>query len=77
MGAEGIGLLNPNEKKSVIFELGTLATAIGVTQLLPVTSVKPCDRVVIFLDSESSLARLVSGVGSFTLDGVLFDAILQ
>ena len=41
-------------------------------------AVKPCDdRVVTFLDNESSLARLVSGAGSLTPDGVLFDAILQ
>lgn len=61
----------------MIFELETLATAIGVTQLLPLMAVRPCDRVVIFLDTESSLARLVSGAGSLTLDNALFGAILQ
>ena len=37
----------------------------------------PCDRVVIFLDNESSLARLVSGSGSLSPDHLLFNAILQ
>ena len=34
----------------------------------------PCGH---FLDTESSLARLVSGAGSLTLDNALFGAILQ
>jgi hypothetical protein len=77
MSPDDVSLLNPHEKKGLIFELETLATAIGVTQLLPQMAVRPCDRVVIFLDNEASLARLVSGVGSLTFDNALFGAILQ
>ena len=74
---EAIRLINPQQKKGVIFELETLATAIGVTHLLPIHALRPCDGAVIFLDNESSLASLVSASGSLTPDNVLFGAILQ
>ena len=74
---EVVAMLNPSGKKGMIFELETLATALAVGSLLPGAAVRPCDRIVIFLDNESSLARLVSGSGSLTPDGILFDAILR
>lgn len=40
-------------------------------------AVRPCDRVVTFLDNESSLARPLSGSGSLTPDNVLLGALLQ
>ena len=48
MSPEEVSILNPLGKKGLIFELETLATAIGVTQLLPLMAVRPWDRVVIF-----------------------------
>ena len=69
--------VNPLKKKGVIFELETLATALGAFYLMPSPAIRPCDRMVIFLDNESSLARLVSGSGSLSPDNLLFSAILQ
>ena len=45
---EVVAMLNPNDKKGMIFELETLATALAVSNLLPGAAVRPCDRIVNF-----------------------------
>ena len=77
LSPSGVNMLNPDGKKGMIFEPETLAVAIGVTQLLPNFAVRPCDRIVVFLDNESSLARLVSASGSLSADNWLFEVVFQ
>eukprot|EP00435_Cladocopium_sp_Y103_P067161 s1265_g29.t1 len=68
-----VDLLNPLRKKGLIFELEALAVMIGTTLL----SSDHCDRVVVFIDNEAVLARVVTGKGSLQLDQAIFQMILE
>ena len=61
--ASQVALLNPLGKKTIIFELEALAVLVACLALLPTEGIFQNDRVVIFVDNEAVLARLVSGRG--------------
>ena len=77
ISADLLDLLNPHKKDGLIFELEALGVLIGTTQLLHRLALRPCDRVVIFVDNEAVLARLVSGSGSLNFDQNIFQQILE
>eukprot|EP00435_Cladocopium_sp_Y103_P052177 s900_g16.t1 len=72
-----IDLLNPLKKRGLIFELEALAVLIGTTQLLHPMTLRPCDRVVVFVDNDAVLSRLVSGKRSLKLEQEIFQSILE
>ena len=61
--------LNPLEKDTIIFELEALAALIGTTLLLHSAAVSLTDRVVVFLDNDGALGRIISGKSGLGLDG--------
>eukprot|EP00435_Cladocopium_sp_Y103_P069804 s179_g34.t1 len=64
--SEVVALRNPLRKRG--FELEALAVMVGATQLLNPIALRPCDRVVVFIDNEAVLARVVTGRGNLHLD---------
>eukprot|EP00435_Cladocopium_sp_Y103_P017412 s1805_g4.t1 len=77
MQADEVQLLNPLQKKNVIFELEALAVLAAVTTLLDPLALAPNDRIVLFIDNDAVLARLVSGAGSLGLEQKIFGGILE
>eukprot|EP00435_Cladocopium_sp_Y103_P032785 s1019_g8.t1 len=69
--------LNPLKKRGLIFELEALAVLLGTTQLLHPMSLRPCDRVVVFVDNDAVLSRLISGKGNLKLEQEIFQMILE
>eukprot|EP00435_Cladocopium_sp_Y103_P041937 s386_g11.t1 len=72
-----VELLNPLGKETLIFELEALAVMVGVHHLLDETFLLPNDRIVIFLDNEAVLSRLIAGRADSTLDGLIFQSVLE
>eukprot|EP00435_Cladocopium_sp_Y103_P053455 s3147_g17.t1 len=64
-------------KKGMIFEMEAPALMIGATQLLHPLALRPCDRVVVFIDNEAVLARVVSGKAGLSIDQAIFQTILE
>eukprot|EP00435_Cladocopium_sp_Y103_P025259 s2284_g6.t1 len=77
ISSEVVALLNPLRKRGLIFELEALAVMVGATQLLNPIVLRPCDRVVVFIDNEAVLARVVTGRGNLQLDQTIFQMILE
>ena len=77
VNVETVNLLNPDKKQNLIFELEALAVLMGVSGLLDPLAVQPNDRLVIFIDNNSVLARLVSGSVGTGLDHLIFEGILM
>eukprot|EP00435_Cladocopium_sp_Y103_P038892 s848_g10.t1 len=77
LSAASIDLLNPLKKRGLIFELEALAVLIGTTQLLHPMTLRPCDRVVVFVDNDAVLSRLVSGKRNLKLEQEIFQSILE
>ena len=71
-----VDLLNPCQKQNLIFELEALAVLMGVSSLLDPLAIQPCDRIVIFIDNNSVLARLISGSVGTGVDRLIFEGIL-
>eukprot|EP00435_Cladocopium_sp_Y103_P011956 s4954_g3.t1 len=69
--------LNPLKKRGLIFELEALAVLLGTTQLLHPMSLRPCDWVVVFVDNDAVLSRLISGKGNLKLEQEIFQMILE
>ena len=61
--------LNPLVKETIIFELEVRAALLGGTLLLQAAAVCANDRVVLFLDSDAVLGRVISGKSGLGLDG--------
>ena len=53
--------LNPLGKDTIIFELEALAALTGTTLLLHSAAISPADRIVVFLDNDGVLGRIISG----------------
>eukprot|EP00435_Cladocopium_sp_Y103_P036392 s2024_g9.t1 len=70
-------ILKPLKKKNVIFELEALAVLMAVTTLLDPVALAPNDRVVLFIDNDAVLARLVSVAGSLGPDQKIFSGVLE
>ena len=68
--------IQPNERKTIIFELEALAVMAGCTLLLPCETIFPNDRFVIFVDNDAVLSRLVSGKGGGLVDNLIFQRTL-
>ena len=64
-----VALLNPRHKETIIFELEALAVLVGCTTLLPAEGIITNDRIVVFIDNNSVLSRLISGKCGSELDG--------
>ncbi|CAL1153964.1 unnamed protein product, partial [Cladocopium goreaui] len=75
--AETVALLNPNGKKTIIFELEALAVFVACLTLLPTEGIFQNDRVVIFVDNEAVLARLVSGRGGGEIGNLIFSGVMN
>ena len=69
--------LNPLGKETIIFELEALAAYIGCSVLLQPAAVRPSDRVVLFLDNDAVLGRIISGKSGLGLDGCIIQSILE
>ena len=69
--------LNPEGKKTIIYEMETLAAWIGTSWLLDPLGLKSCDRVVLFVDNEASLASIVAGKGSGTFGALMINKIVE
>ena len=72
-----VALLNPKHKETIIFELEALAVLVGCTTLLPAEGILPNDRIVVFIDNNSVLSRLISGRCGSELDGKIFQHVLE
>lgn len=70
-------LLNPLGKKTIIFELEALAVLVACLALFPTEGIFQNDRVVIFVDNEAVLARLVSGRGGGSIDNLIFWGVMS
>ena len=70
-------LLNPSKKRGLIFELEALAVLIGTTQLLHPLALRPCDRIVVFVDNDAVLSRLISGKGNLKFEQEMFQKVLE
>lgn len=77
VGVETANLLNPDKKQNLIFELEALAVLMGVSILLDPLAIQPNDRLVIFIDNNSVLARLVSGSVGIGFDRLIFEGVLM
>eukprot|EP00435_Cladocopium_sp_Y103_P044001 s1511_g12.t1 len=75
--ASSVAILNPLMKKNAIFELEALAVLMAVTTLLDPIALSSNDRVVLFIDNDAVLSRLVSGAGSLGPDRLLFSGVLN
>ena len=64
--------MNPQRKSTIIFELEALAVLVGCTHLLPSEGVQQNDRIVVFVDNEAVLSRLVSGKGGDLVNSKIF-----
>ena len=69
--------LNPEGKKTIIYEMETLAAWIGTAWLLDPLGLKSCDRVVLFVDNEATLASIIAGKGSGTFGALLVGKIVE
>eukprot|EP00435_Cladocopium_sp_Y103_P035364 s4056_g9.t1 len=69
-------ILNPSKKETIIFELEALAVLVGCTHLLPSEGILQNDRIVVFIDNEAVLSRLVSGKGGNLVDNKIFQGVL-
>ena len=69
--------LNPLGKETIIFELEALAACIGCSVLLQPAAVRSSDRVVLFLDNDAVLGRIISGKSGLGLDGCIIQNILE
>lgn len=65
-------LLNLQKKKTIIFELGTLAVYVSCLSLLPPEGVFQNDGIVIFINDDAVLSRLVSGRGGSFIESSIF-----
>jgi len=72
-----VALLNPRHKETIIFELEALAVLVGCTNLLPAEGIMTNDRIVVFIDNNSVLSRLISGKCGSELDGKNFQHVLE
>ena len=72
-----VARINPLHKETVIFELEALAALVGASTLLPLASLNPTDRVVVFLDNDGVLGRIISGKSGLGLDGQIIQGILE
>jgi hypothetical protein len=68
--------LNPLKKVTIIFELEALAALTGTTLLLHSAAINPADRIVVFLDNDGVLGRIISGKSGLGLDGQIIQGIL-
>ena len=71
-----VAVLNPDYKETIIFELEALAVLIGCLPLLPSEGIFQNDRLVVFVDNEAVLHRLVSGRGGNHVDNGVFQHVL-
>lgn len=69
--------LNPLGKDTIIFELEALAAWLGGHILLQSAAVCPNDRVVVFIDNDGVLGRIISGKSGLGLDGRIINGILE
>ena len=69
--------LNPLNKDTIIFELEALAAWLGGHILLPSAAIQPNDRVVVFLDNDGVLGRIISGKSGLGLDGAIINGVLE
>jgi hypothetical protein len=69
--------LNPLGKDTIIFELEALAALTGTTLLLHSAAISPADRIVVFLDNDGVLGRIISGRSGLGLDGQIIQGILE
>ena len=73
-----VTLLNPRpNEETIIFELEALAVLVGCTTLLPTEGILTNDRIVLFIDNNSVLSRLISGKCGSELDGKIFQHVLE
>ena len=71
-----VAILNPFSKKTIIFELKALAVFIGCNELLPALGLHQSDRLVVFVDNEAVLCRLISGNGGGPIDNCTIHNVL-
>lgn len=69
--------LNPLRKDTIIFELEALAAWLRGYFLLQSAAVCPNDRVVVFLDNDGVLGRIISCKSGLGLDGLIINGILE
>ena len=69
--------LNPEGKKTIIYEMETLAAWIGAEWLLDPLSLRPCDKVVLFIDNEATLAGIIAGKGTGLFGEMLVHRIME
>ena len=69
--------LNPLKKVTIIFELEALAALTGTTLLLHSAAINPADRIVVFLDNDGVLGRIICGKSGLGLDGQIIQGILE
>ena len=75
--SDQVALLNPNGKKTIIFELEALAVFVACLTLLPTEGIFQNHRVVTFVDNEAVLARLVSGRGGGEIGNLIFSGVMS
>eukprot|EP00438_Fugacium_kawagutii_P010731 Skav213182 [mRNA] locus=scaffold11:233236:233676:- [translate_table: standard] len=75
--ASVVGQLNPQKNETVIFELEAFAVYLAATALLDPAGIQQNDRVVVFVDNEAVLARLVAGRSNDQVDGRIFHQIFE
>ena len=71
-----VATLNPQSKKTIIFELEALAVYVGCHELLPMLGLHQNDRLVVFVDNEAVLCRLISGKGGGPIDNRIIHGVL-
>ena len=71
-----VAILNPDCKDTIIFELEALAVFIGCTSRLPSEGLFQNDRLVVFVDNDAVLHRLISGRGGNHVDNQIFQRVL-
>ena len=71
------GRLNPENKKTIIYEMETLAALIGTSWLLDPLGIKPSDRIVLFIDSEATLASVILGRGSGSVGATIVNRLME
>ena len=72
-----VAKLNPENKETIIFELEALAVLVGCANLLPLGSISSNDRLVVFVDNEAVLSRLISGRGGGAIDNAIFQKVFM
>ena len=77
VNSDQVTRLNPLGKETIIFELEALAVYAGCSVLLQPAAIKSSDRVVLFLDNDAVLGRIISGKSGLGLDGRIIQNILE